>query len=159
MADAFLIFFGWALIALGAVGCFVPVMPGPIIAYSALLVARAVGDHSSPTAESLVVSALVVAAVVVFDYVVPAMGAKKFNCSRLGVIGCVVGTFTGLFFLPLGVVLGPFLGALAGELIHGKELASSLKGAFGAFLGFVAGLVVKFACCCFIAFRYYAAVS
>ena len=91
---------GWILIAIGAVGCFLPVLPGPPIAYAALFLALARGDHSSPGVAALVVAGAVTAAVLVLDWIVPTLGAKKFNCSRVGMLGCFIGTIVGLFFLP-----------------------------------------------------------
>ena len=109
---------GWILIATGAVGCFLPVVPGPPIAYAALLLALARGDHSSPGVSVLVVAGAVMVAVLALDWIVPSLGAKKFNCSRIGMLGCFVGTIAGMFFLPYGVVAGPFLGAFAGLRFH-----------------------------------------
>ena len=149
---------GWVLIAIGAIGCFLPVVPGPPIAYAALFLALARGDHSSPGVSTFVVAGLATAAVLVLDWIVPALGAKKFNCSRIGMLGCFIGTIVGIFFLPLGVVLGPFLGALAGEMVSGKPLGLSLKGAFGALLGYACGVALKVACCGFIAYLFRTAV-
>ena len=149
---------GWVLIAIGTIGCFLPVLPGPPIAYAALFLALARGDHSSPGVSTFVVAGVVMAVVLVLDWIVPTLGAKKFNCSRLGMLGCFIGTIVGLFFLPLGVVLGPFIGALAGELVSGKPFGLSLKGAFGALLGYVCGVLLKVACCGFIAYQFWTAV-
>ena len=158
MMDVAYEWIGWVLIAIGMVGCFLPVLPGPPIAYAALFLALARGDHSSPGVSTLVVAGVVTAAVLVLDWIVPALGAKKFNCSRLGMFGCFLGTIVGLFFLPIGVVAGPFLGALAGEMVAGKPLGLSLKGAFGALLGYACGVALKVACCGFIAYQFWAAV-
>ena len=64
-----------------------------------------------------------------------------------------------MFFLPIGVIAGPFLGAMAGELFAGKAIGESLRGAFGALLGFILGVVIKVACCGYIAYCYYHAVA
>ena len=89
--------------------------------------------------------------VIVLDYVVPALGAKKFDCSKWGVFGCMVGTIVGIFFAPFGIILGPFLGAVAGELVAGKALSAAMRGGIGALLGFLAGVVLKFAACALFA--------
>lgn len=86
-------------------------------------------------------SAMIIA--IFLDYVVPAYGAKKFSCSRWGVFGCAAGTLVGLFFLPFGILLGPFLGACIGELIAGRTIKMALKGGLGAFLGFLTGVFLK----------------
>ena len=76
----------------------------------------------------------------------------------IGVVGCFIGAIVGLFFLPIGVVAGPFIGALAGEMVSGKPFGLSLTGAFGALLGYVCGVVLKVACCGFIACQFWTAV-
>ncbi len=159
MFDTACTWIGWLLLALGVAGCFLPVLPGPPIAYAALFVAFLRGEHTSPTIACLVVAGIATALATILDYVVPAMGAKRFDCSRAGTWGCVIGTIAGMFFLPIGVIAGPFLGAMAGELFAGKAIGESLRGAFGALLGFILGVVIKVACCGYIAYCYYQAVA
>ena len=134
---------GWVLIAIGTIGCFLPVLPGPPIAYAALFLALGRGDHSSPGVATLVITGAVTAAVLVLDWIVPSLGAKKLNCSRIGILGCVA---------------GPFLGALAGEMLSGKTFGLSLRGAFGALLGYACGLILKLVCCGFIAYQFWVAI-
>ena len=87
--------------------------------------------------------ALVVVAVQVLDIVIPSMGTKRFGGSKYGVWGCNVGVIAGMFLGPAGIIIGPFVGAVAGELIKTGDLGISLKAGFGAFLGFLTGTVVK----------------
>ena len=140
------------LLLIGFVGCVVPVLPGPIIGYCGLLVL--IPTAKCPSTLVLVTMGLVVAAVTVADYIVPAIGAKKFNCSRWGTCGCFVGTIVGLFFAPVGILVGPFLGAFLGELIARKPIGAALKGGFGAFLGFLSGMFLKLLACVAMAFVY-----
>ncbi len=150
---------GWLLIAIGICGCIIPILPGPPIAFAALLVARLFGDHTEPSTATLLLAAAITVGVTVLDYIVPILGAKQFNCSKSGTIGCVIGTFVGLFFLPFGVVAGPFFGALIGEAAAGKNLAQASFGAMGALVGFLFGVLIKLACCGYIAYCYYRVVS
>ena len=133
------------LLLIGFAGCVVPVLPGPIIGYCGLL--ALIPTERCPATATLVTMGLVVVAVTVADYVVPTLGAKKFDCSRWGTVGCFVGTLVGLFFVPIGILLGPFLGAFCGELIARKPLGAALKGGFGAFLGFLSGVVLRLLAC------------
>lgn len=145
---------GGVAMLLGLIGCFVPVLPGPMIAYAALWVLYAFGCPL--TTAQLVVGAVVLVVVTVVDYVLPSVCAKRFKCSGWGVFGCFAGSVVGLFFLPLGIVLGPFLGTMAGELIAGKNLAASVRGGFGALLGFVLCLGLKLAAVGLYAWWYFA---
>jgi len=145
MADVALMVVGAVCLLIGFVGCVVPVLPGVACAYAALWTL-----YPTPyalTGEKLLVGGIVAVVAIVLDYVVPALGAKKFNCSKWGVFGCMAGTIVGIFFAPLGIILGPFLGAVAGELVAGKETSAALRGGFGALLGFIAGVLLKFVVC------------
>jgi len=127
--------FGSLAMIVGFVGCFLPVLPGPAIAYAALWALALFGHPPSMTC--LVLGGIVLIFVTAVDYVLPSVFAKRFRCSRWGVFGCFAGSIVGLFFMPLGLVLGPFLGTVAGELLAGKDVSSSLRGGLGALLGFV----------------------
>jgi len=159
MADLALTVLGAILFALAFIGCVVPMVPGPVLAFAGLLCARGIAPHDRPSMFTLAVALAFVVVVTVLDYVVPALGARKFNCGKLGVFGCVVGTIVGLFFMPIGLLVGPFLGAMIGELISGKELRQSLKGALGAFLGYAAGILLKLICCGSLAAMFVQAVQ
>ena len=79
------------------------------------------------------------------DYIIPAMGTKKFGGSRAGMIGTSVGLIVGLIApIPFGIIIGPFIGALIGELINKSEFDKAVKAAFGSFLGFIASTFIKF---------------
>ena len=159
MADIAFIVLGSILFVLAFIGCVVPVLPGPALALAGLLCARGATPHDAPSVRLLAIAGVCVAVVTILDYVVPAMGARKFNCGKMGVFGCIVGTIVGIFFLPLGLVIGPFLGAMVGELISGKKLRQSLKGATGAFLGYAFGILLKLACCGGLAAAFVRAVT
>lgn len=159
MTDAVYMCVGWLLIAIGICGCVIPLIPGPPIAFIALLFAKIIGDHILPSRATLLLAAAITIVVTVLDYVVPAIGARRFNCSRLGTIGCVVGIIVGLFFLPFGVIVGPFFGALIGESVSGKNLGQASFGAIGALVGFLFGVIIKLACCGYIAYCFYNAVK
>ena len=154
MIDILFISLGVILLLLGFIGCILPVIPGPVLALCGLVAVRGVAPHDRPSAMVLAVAAAAVLAVHVLDYIVPLIGARKFNCSRLGMFGCAVGSLVGLFFMPFGVILGPFAGAFSGELLARRSCPAALKGATGALLGYAAGMVLKLACCTAIAWLF-----
>lgn len=134
---------GGFLLLLGFIGCVVPVVPGPLLAYCALWTPFLF--KGSVPASVLGLGAGVTVVVMVLDYVLPTYFAKRFHCSRSGIVGCLLGTLAGLFFLPYGLVLGPFCGTVFGELTEGRSLSEAAHGGFGALLGFVGTVVLKFA--------------
>ena len=88
---------------------------------------------------------LIALSIWILDYIIPAMGTKRFGGSRAGIIGTSIGLIIGLIFLgPFGIIIGPFLGALFGELINKSEFNKAFKAAFGSFLGFIASTFIKF---------------
>lgn len=133
---------------LGLVGCFISILPGPVLSYCALLFL--IPTDKCLSVASLIFLGILTAVVTVADFIIPALGAKKFNCSSYGTWGCAIGTFLGAFFFPLGIILGPFLGALIGELVARKNFFMALRGGFGAFLGFLAGTLLKLCFCIYL---------
>lgn len=140
-ADVFCATVSCILLFIGFWGCVIPCVPGPAVSYAAMLLL--LPSRFSPSVGICTAFGVACAVVLVLDYVVPAVGAKRFDCSRWGIAGCAAGTVIGMFFGLSGMVLGPFLGAVAGELVAGKKIAASMRGGFGAFLGFVAGTLLK----------------
>jgi len=85
--------------------------------------------------------------VFVLDYIIPAMGTKKFGGSKAGMVGTTLGLIVALVFPILGVfgiIIWPFVGALVGELINKADQKTAIKAAFGSFLGFLTGTFLKF---------------
>lgn len=145
--DIFLIILGSICLLVGMIGCIVPALPGPPIAYGALLLLHFT-DKVQFSLKQLIIWLIVVVVVQVIDYFIPTLGTKKLGGTRWGIWGCFIGTFAGIFlFPPWGVILGPFLGAVIGELLGGKETQEALKAGLGAFLGFMIGTVLKFIVC------------
>jgi uncharacterized protein YqgC (DUF456 family) len=105
-----------------------------------------------PSIITFVFLGFLVLAVTISDYLIPMIGAKKFNCSKWGTYGCFIGTLFGMFFLPIGVIAGPFLGALIGECFTGKSFRDVFWGGVGALLGFLASVLLKCFVCVIIVF-------
>ena len=133
------------LIVAGIIGCFIPIIPGPIVAFCGLLCM--IPTSHSPSLIALVILGVITLVVTALDYVVPALGAKRFNCSKFGTWGCAIGTLLGVFFFPVGLLLGPFCGAFVGELIARKPVRAAAFGGLGAFLGFISGVCIKVVAC------------
>ena len=136
------------LYAAGLVGCFVPVLPGPPVAYAGFL-CLLWAAHSFTWRGAVVAGGVMVLATIL-DMVVPAWGARKFHSTRWGAWGAIAGAVAGAFFSPAGLLLGPFAGAVAGELLAGRPLGEAAMGGFGAMLGFLFGVAAKLLACLFM---------
>ena len=146
MTDYLLYLLGVILLLLGFVGSVIPVIPGPPLAYLALWALHATQriDIAYPFLAAALIATL---AVMVADYVVPSLGVKKFGGGKWGVWGCFAGTLFGLFSFPIGLLFGPFVGAVLGERIGGKRGTDAVRAGFGAFLGFLCGTAIKVILC------------
>lgn len=141
--DIILIILGGILIIVGIVGCFVPVVPGPPLSWLGILFLYFT-DNTSITSSFLLWWLVFAIIVTALDYLIPVWGTKKFGGTKMGVRGSIAGLIVGLFFPPIGIIVGPFLGALVAELIHdAHDTSKALKSAFGSFMGFVLGTGLK----------------
>ena len=86
----------------------------------------------------------------IFDYLSGVWGAKRFGGSKLGVRFSLAGMLIGLLFPPFGLIIGPILGALLGEMINQDNFNKALKAALGSFIGFLMGTFVKLIFCVWI---------
>lgn len=135
---------GFVLIIVGLVGCIIPGLPGPPISYLGVILQQLRPGENPFTAKFLVIWGLITLAVSLLDYLLPIYGTKKYGGSRQGVYGGLAGLLIGLFFFPpLGIIIGPFLGAFLGEMLSGKTAATSLRAGFGSFIGFLSGTAAK----------------
>lgn len=145
MLDIILLLLGFLLIFLGIIGSFLPILPGPLTSWFGLLALYC--TETVPNNWSFLGITLFVAiAVFILDYFIPAIGTKRYGGSRSGIIGTTLGLLIGLFTMgPFGIIIGPFVGALIGELIHDdKDTNRALKAAFGSFIGFLFSTFLKF---------------
>ena len=140
--DIFLLIFSAVLIIVGLVGCVLPILPGPPISYVGLLLLH-ISPYGNFSTKNLIFFAVISVLVTILDYVIPVWGTKKFGGSKRGQWGATIGLIVGLFFGPIGLILGPFAGAFIGELSIGRDSNAALKSAFGSFLGFLLGTGVK----------------
>ncbi len=144
--DIALLVLGFILMLVGILGSFLPVLPGPPVSWLGLLLlylTKAVPDDWWMLGITLFFALLIT----IMDYVIPAMGTKKFGGSKAGMLGTVIGLLVAIFFPilgPFGIIIWPFVGALVGELINKADQKTALKAAFGSFLGFLTGTFMKF---------------
>jgi uncharacterized protein YqgC (DUF456 family) len=142
----------WALAVMlvfaGVSGLVLPMMPGAPLLFLGLVLAAWADNFTYVSTGGLTVLGLLALLTYAVDIIAGAFGAKKFGASKQAIVGAAVGTLLGLFFMPVGILLGPFLGAVTGELIAQKRLleagASGLGATIGLLLGAVAKLILAF---------------
>lgn len=155
--DILFIITGILCLLTGLAGCFLPVIPGPPVAYAGLLLLHFT-DKVQYSTTQLLLWLLLVIILQVLDYFIPMLGSKYSGGTRWGTRGCLAGTIIGLFFMPWGIVLGPFLGAFIGELLGGKETRQALKSGMGSLFGFLFGTVLKCILCGYFAWKFVSAL-
>ncbi|WP_368565765.1 DUF456 domain-containing protein [Pseudoxanthomonas sp. UTMC 1351] len=131
------------LILVGIAGVVLPALPGLPLVFLGMLLAAWAGDFQQIGWGILVVLGLLTLLSVGVDVFATLIGAKRVGASRKALLGAVLGTFAGLFFGPVGLFAGPFVGALLGELWHGRQLGQATKVGLGTWLGIVVGVVLK----------------
>jgi len=90
--------------------------------------------------------AVLTALTLVLDYAMPLAGTRRFGATKRGFWGALIGMAVGAAALPpFGLVLGAFLGAVAGELSAGRDRSESLRAGWGVFAGMMAAMAVKLA--------------
>lgn len=141
--EVFLAIMAVLLAVVGAAGCIVPVLPGVMLSYAGLLCAF-FREGSTLSTTLLWIWAAAVAVVSVIDYFLPAYMTKIFGGSRPATIGATIGAIGGFFFGPLGIIVGPFVGAMAGELLNNRnDMNRAIKVGLGSFLSFIVGTGIK----------------
>ena len=132
----------------GLAGCLVPAIPGPPLSYASVLILYLFNNPENEiTSRFLMIWIAIVAVVTIMDYVIQPYFTKITGGSKLAVRCSIAGLIAGMiFFPPVGIILGPFIGAFIAEfIINKKPLKNSLAAAGGAFLGFVLGTGLKLA--------------
>jgi len=131
-----LIILGLLLALAGVFGCIFPIIPGPPLGYLALIILSWAKGWEPFGTTFLIIMAGLTILVSILDYLLPAMGAKKYGASRLSLWVSMAGMVIGLFlFPPWGMIIGAFLGAVAGELLAGRQGKSALRAGWGVFVG------------------------
>lgn len=142
--EILLVVLAFIFLVVGLLGAVLPGLPGPPLSFIGIILLKWSG-YGNFSSLFLWVWVGITIIVTVMDYILPAVLAKKFGGSKAASIGSMLGIVAGIFiFPPWGMIIGPFLGALAGELIHNRKSGKkALVVAFGAFLAFIVGSGAK----------------
>ena len=135
------------MVVVGIIGTVLPALPGVPLVFAGLLLAAWADGFAHVGAFTLFVLGVLTVIALGIDFAAGVLGAKKVGASRYAVIGAALGTLFGLFFGLPGLLLGPFAGALLGELVAGGTLRRATGVGVGAWIGFLVGAIAKLAIC------------
>lgn len=128
----------------GLAGVILPVLPGIPLVWLGLFIYAVFTGFDVISVTAVVVFFVIMLLTLALDFLAPVFGAKKYKATKLGMLGAFLGMMIGLFTLGFwGVILGPFVGALLGELIASRRPVIALKAAIGTFVGFVFGTLLR----------------
>lgn len=145
--DLFLQWLAWAgvliLILAGLVGTLLPILPGPPLVFFGLWLAALIDDYRHVGTPTLVLLGLLVLLTVAIDFFASALGAQKVGASKQAVSGALIGSLVGAFFGIPGLLIGPFVGAVAGQLLARSQLEQAARVGFATWLGMLIGALAK----------------
>jgi uncharacterized protein YqgC (DUF456 family) len=131
------------LVLAGLAGAILPVLPGVPLIFGGLWLAAWVDGYQHAGLWTLLAIAVLGALAMLLDFVAGMLGAKRVGASGAAVWGALLGTVVGIFFGLPGLLLGPFVGALAGELSSGGSVLRSAQVGVGTWIGLLLGTLAK----------------
>jgi uncharacterized protein YqgC (DUF456 family) len=127
----------------GLVGVMVPALPGIPLIFGGIWLIAGVDQYQHLGLGWLIGIAGVGALGQTLDLLAGALGAKRAGASPQAVGGALMGTVIGLFFGLPGLLAGPFVGALLGELAAGNSVLRSTQVGMSAWVGLIFGTIIK----------------
>jgi hypothetical protein len=130
----------------GVTGSVLPVLPGAVLIWLGMLIYGFLTKFDTLSSVFYIGQALAVLLVYLIDHLAGVWGVKRYGGSRSAIYGSLIGTFSGLVLLgPAGIIFGPFVGAVAGELINKKTLVTAVRSGIGTMVGLLGGSLLKLA--------------
>lgn len=136
------------LVAVGLAGTVLPALPGVTLVFAGLVVAAWADGFQRVGVVPLVVLGVLTLVSLAIDFVASALGAKRFGATRYAVIGAALGTLGGVLLGLPGLIVGPFVGAVAGELLSHGEWRRATSAGVGTWVGLLFGTLAKLALVC-----------
>lgn len=134
-----------ALMLIGFAGIILPALPGVPLMFGGMVLAAYIDDFQRVGWITLTVLGVLTTISVIVDLAASALGAKRVGASKRAIWGAVIGTVVGMFAGFVGLLLGPFVGAVAGELsVHGQAGQAGRVG-FATWMGLIFGTLAKIA--------------
>lgn len=130
----------------GVAGSVLPVLPGAILIWVGMLLYGILTKFTTLNTFFFIGQALAVVLVYAVDYLAGIVGVKRFGGSRYAVYGSLAGVVFGIIIMgPAGIIFGPFIGAIAGELLNRQQLNTAIRSGIGTLVGLLGGTLLKLA--------------
>jgi hypothetical protein len=136
---------GSILVVIGFVGIVLPTLPGTLLIFAGLLLAAWAEGFSRVGVATLALIGVIAVVSYGVDLVAGSLGAKHAGASPRAVVGAALGTLLGLFFGLAGLIFGPLVGAVLGELSAHRDVGRAAHVGMAAWIGFLVGTAVKIA--------------
>jgi uncharacterized protein YqgC (DUF456 family) len=133
------------MVIVGLIGVVMPALPGHMLIFGGLVVGAWADGFSRVGVWTLILLGILALSSYGIDFLAVALGAKRLGASARAMTGAALGTLAGLFFGLPGVIVGPFVGAVIGELTTHRDFAKAGKAGIAAWIGFAIGTAVKVA--------------
>ena len=136
---------GALIVVIGLVALVLPLVPGPLLIFTGLVLAAWAENFEYAGAGTIVILAVLMILAHALDLVAGGLGAKRFGASPRAGVGAVIGAIAGIFFGFPGIIIGPFIGAVIGQLTVKSDIQAAGKAGIGAWIGLVFGTALKVA--------------
>ena len=133
------------LVLTGLAGSILPALPGVPLVFGGLLLAAWADDFQRVSWVVLVILGLMTVLSFAIDFAATAMGAKRVGASKLAIVGALIGTLGGFVLGLPGLIFGPFVGAVTGEMLTHGEMQRATRAGFATWVGLVFGTLTKLA--------------
>ena len=129
------------LMLAGLAGAVLPVLPGPPLIVAGALLHAVATDFTPVGPGRLVILGTLAVVGAGLANVAAAAGVRRAGGGRWATVGALAGAVLGLFAAPIGLLVGPLAGAIAGEILRTRRLEGSVRAGLGALVGLVMGAV------------------
>lgn len=133
------------LILVGIAGTVLPALPGVPIVFAGMWLAAWADGYTQIGGWTVALLGALAGLAVLLDFVAGMLGARHVAASGRALLGATIGTVVGLFFGLPGLLLGPFVGALVGEVSAGGTILRSTHVGIATWIGLLFGTLAKIA--------------
>ena len=133
------------LVIAGVIFTVLPPLPGVLLVFGGLFLAAWSEGFEHVGTVTLVLMAIIAGLSYVVDAVASALGAKKTGASPQAIWGAALGALFGIFMGLPGILLGPFVGAMAVQYLQDRDMVQAGKVGVGAWIGMAVGAALKLA--------------